>query len=312
MTKLNLLSLKTIKAPMVENKEETNESRNNETQEEGGRAGTPDAAAQGTADDSHSNVGQSKTESGAYRGQAGTDQSQSAGNESGNESVSVAPAVAGSPDVLAPDSGRAAGNRDGSAPVPNRGGLLRGLNLSTPKAPTGSAPQQPATVDVPASAVSVSGPVDSLEALANSESTGLSSVMGADTASGYVDEIPASAPDRKVPPELVEQAKGFIDSLDSMYNKTIFSDPEFFGQMIRNIMMELQNNPQYLKLIADDDVAIMIRGMRESMGMARLKKIENKRGKGGTTKSKKAAGVAGEMLSGLEDLASSMGVSFDD
>lgn len=118
--------------------------------------------------------------------------------------------------------------------------------------------------------------------------------------------MPVDAPTRDLPADLDDQAKAFVSSLDQIY--TLASDPELFGQYIRSIMTELQTNPQYTKLICDDDVATMIRGMRESMGLARIKKEVNKTKRtSGSTSTKKSNPKADGMMDELAALAAQMG-----
>jgi hypothetical protein len=120
--------------------------------------------------------------------------------------------------------------------------------------------------------------------------------------SHFYDEIDAQAPVRELPEELTPQQKQFIESLDGIY--TVLDDAEMFGQLIRNIMMELQGNPEYLKHIVDQDVHTMMRAMRNTMGLARMKKQESKakRGNGGR-KTKAVSEDDAAMLATLEGLA---------
>jgi hypothetical protein len=117
----------------------------------------------------------------------------------------------------------------------------------------------------------------------------------------YSDEIPADAPARDLPDDLTESQQQFITLVDGIY--TVLYDPELFGSMIRNIMDELQNNPEYDKLLADQDVNTMMRGLRESMGMAKIKKAEKTRGNGRT--GAKASKVASAMVSTLDEMFNS-------
>jgi hypothetical protein len=54
--------------------------------------------------------------------------------------------------------------------------------------------------------------------------------------------------------------------IDGIYE--IIHDPDLLGGVIRNIMVELKSNPEYTKLMAPEDFRTMVRGMRESMGLA--------------------------------------------
>lgn len=100
----------------------------------------------------------------------------------------------------------------------------------------------------------------------------------------FDDEIEATAPDRELPADLVPQQLAFVESLDTIYQ--VLNDPEMFGQSVRMIMMELQENPEYVKLVSDQDVHTMIRAMRNTMGLARIKKTEKKRAAPGTRKAR--------------------------
>lgn len=102
-------------------------------------------------------------------------------------------------------------------------------------------------------------------------------------------ETDATAPTRELPADMTDSMKGFVEQLDNLYE--VLFDAELFGNYTKNIMIELQENPEYIKLIADKDIHTMIRGMRDSMGLARIKKVESKRGTG-ARKGKVTASVA--------------------
>lgn len=116
------------------------------------------------------------------------------------------------------------------------------------------------------------------------------------TPSEFLDEIEATAPDRDLPAELTTQQLNFVEQLDGIYG--VLSDPEMFAQSVRLIMMELQENKEYIKLISDQDVHTMMRGMRNSMGLARVKKQEKSR-KAGTGTKKGARKVSAETENAL-------------
>lgn len=126
--------------------------------------------------------------------------------------------------------------------------------------------------------------------------------------SEFLDEIEATAPERALAPDLTAQQIGFVEQLDGIYQ--ILNDPELFAQSIRIVMMELQENPEYVKLVSDQDVHTMIRGMRNSMGLARIKKQEKSR-KAGTATKKAARGKSAEMDAALSVL-DSLGFDADD
>lgn len=102
--------------------------------------------------------------------------------------------------------------------------------------------------------------------------------------SDFEDEIEATVPARIYPDDATVDLKKFGETLDSVY--VVLGDAEMFGQMIRVIMQELADNPEYAKLLADEDIRVMIRGMRSSMGMARVKKQEAKAKRTGASKTK--------------------------
>lgn len=125
--------------------------------------------------------------------------------------------------------------------------------------------------------------------------------------SGFLDEIEATAPDRDLPPDLTKQQTEFVESLDGIYQ--VLPDPEMFGQAVRQIMLELQENPEYIKLVQDQDVATMIRGMRNTMGLAKIRKQEKSRKSGtGTRKSARAtSSVSDEDMALLDSVMGGFG-----
>jgi hypothetical protein len=67
-------------------------------------------------------------------------------------------------------------------------------------------------------------------------------------------------------------------------------------------MSELQENPEYIKLVADQDVHTMIRAMRNTMGLARIKKTEKTRKAKSTTAAKKKGAVTDDVMGMLDGL----------
>lgn len=134
-------------------------------------------------------------------------------------------------------------------------------------------------------------------------------VVERNTGSGFDDEIEATAPDRLLDPDVTPQQLLFIESLDSIYQ--VLNDPDLFGQSVRMIMMELQEFPEYKKLVSDQDVHTMIRAMRNTMGMARIRKQEKSRKTGTTRKTaaNKKSQVSDEDMALLSGL---LGGGFDD
>jgi hypothetical protein len=138
-------------------------------------------------------------------------------------------------------------------------------------------------------------PITSLESLDSSEDEGVAPRTGV---TYFADETPATKPTRELPEGLSKESLGFIDMIDSVYD--IIHDPELLGQVIRNIMVELKSNAEYTKLMSPDDVRVMVRGMRESMGLARVKKQEAKAKKSGGTRKSKTVDL--DMLADLDSL----------
>lgn len=116
----------------------------------------------------------------------------------------------------------------------------------------------------------------------------------------FLDEIEATAPDRDLPADLKSQQLMFVEQLDGIYQ--VLNDPEMFGQSVRVIMMELQENPEYIKLISDTDVHTMIRAMRNTMGLAKIKKQSKQRKAGATSRAKKAGAVSDDVMNLLDSL----------
>jgi len=118
--------------------------------------------------------------------------------------------------------------------------------------------------------------------------------------SGFDDEIEATAPDRELPADLTTEQLAFVESLDGVYQ--VLHDAELFSQTVRLIMMELQENPEYEKLLSDPDVHTMIRGMRRTMGLARVRKQEKSRKTAGNANARKKAGVSDDAMALLNSL----------
>jgi hypothetical protein len=162
-----------------------------------------------------------------------------------------------------------------------------GLNFIKAKA----AGTTPALRPIPATAEPVVADVVlSLDDIAESEDQGVSRAPTHVSQHAFADEIPATAPIRDLPEDLDKQQREFVAQLDSVYE--IVHDPELFSQFIRTIMEELKSNPDYVRLMADQDVHTMIRGLRESMGLARIKKVE----KSTKTRASKKSVAGNEML----------------
>lgn len=113
----------------------------------------------------------------------------------------------------------------------------------------------------------------------------------------FPDETPATAPQRELAEDVSEEVKRFVANLDHLH--TLAPEPELASSAIRNIMIELKRNAQYMKHVSDDDIRVMIQVMRETMGLTRATKEK--------AKAKRSAGKANsvkldEVLAELADL----------
>lgn len=118
--------------------------------------------------------------------------------------------------------------------------------------------------------------------------------------SGFADEIEATAPERDLPADLESGQLLFVEQLDNLYQ--VLNDPEMFGQTVRLVMMEMQENPEYEKLVSDHDVHTMIRAMRNTMGLARIKKQAKSRTAKNSTAAKKRGAVSEDTMAMLDGM----------
>lgn len=139
--------------------------------------------------------------------------------------------------------------------------------------------------------------IESLDDLDASEDAGIAPRQS--ITSHFSDETPAQKPTRELPEGLTKEQLGFVDMIDGVYD--VIHEPDLMGGVIRNIIIELKDNPEYMKLVAPDDVRVWVRGMRDSMGLAKIKKTESKARKSGGS-GKKSKLVDDDMLSDLADL----------
>lgn len=114
----------------------------------------------------------------------------------------------------------------------------------------------------------------------------------------FDDETPATKPTRDLPEGLDKQQLGFVDLLDGMYE--MVCDPELLGNVVKQMMIELKGNPQYEKLLSPDDVRLVVKAARNSMGLARVKKTEAKAKRAGGSAKKAAAKVDDDMAAILD------------
>ena len=166
------------------------------------------------------------------------------------------------------------------------------MNKASKPAQAKPEPASESIPEVDPSSDKVADTVMSLDDIAGDESD----TEVRNTAYSFEDEIPVTAPDRELPADLTTQQQQFVASVNSIYE--IMHDPELFGGMIRTIMQELQENPNLMHLMADQDVHVMIRGLRSSMGLAKIKKAE----KSTKTRTPKTPAQVGAMVSTLDDI----------
>jgi hypothetical protein len=140
----------------------------------------------------------------------------------------------------------------------------------------------------------------SLEDLAGMDAGSIAPIASSVEDSGFPDEIEATAPDRELPADITAEQLSFVDSLNGIYG--VLHDSEMFGQSVRIIMIELQENPEYEKLLSDSDVHTMIRGMRRTMGLARVRKQEKSRKAGTNKNARKTSGVSDSAMNLLNSL----------
>lgn len=178
----------------------------------------------------------------------------------------------------------------------------KGLGLNTAagfKKPTAPVPTKTPASAKPKPAMTQSDAF-SLEDLAGMDAGSIAPVSQASDDSGFPDEIEATAPDRELPADITAEQIAFVESLDGIYG--VLHDSEMFGQTVRIIMLELQENPEYEKLLSDSDVHTMIRGMRRTMGLARVRKQEKSRKAGTNKNARKTSGVGDGAMALLNSL----------
>lgn len=179
-----------------------------------------------------------------------------------------------------------------SAPLKIGAGLKLGKSIASPAVPAqkvatpatglklGSLPKASATT-VQSAAPAIPDDLD-LSALASLDTSEIPAIEARESsAMQFPDEIEATAPIRELPEDLTAQQLTFIESLDTIYE--VLHDTDLLGQSIRMVMQELQNNPEYTKLVSDHDVHTMIKSIRNVMGITKIRKDEKsaKRGTGG-------------------------------
>lgn len=104
------------------------------------------------------------------------------------------------------------------------------------------------------------------------------------------DHTPATLPQRTIPADVGEAVQRFIANLDHLHK--LAPEPELASAAIRNIMIELKSNPQYMDHVLDDDIRVIVQLMRETMGLARIEKEKKASTRSKKNKESVAAAVA--------------------
>lgn len=118
-------------------------------------------------------------------------------------------------------------------------------------------------------------------------------------------ESPAANSPLDLKPEVAERMKMFTDSLDTL--RAAFDDVELMPQIVRQIMLDMQETPEFLEMLSDKDINLMMDSFYKTMAIARASKEKKKVSKKKTVSTKGAEANAllddmgfGEMLSGLK------------
>jgi len=90
-----------------------------------------------------------------------------------------------------------------------------------------------------------------------------------------VGEVPANEIERILPEGATEPMLAFVALLDSV--PKLFHDPETMKHQVRNIMVALQEEESFVEMIMPQDLQHIIRGMRETLEGAAIKKAAKKR-----------------------------------
>lgn len=91
-------------------------------------------------------------------------------------------------------------------------------------------------------------------------------------------------PARDIPSTATPQQLEFISQLDSVYG--VQHDAQLFSQVIRNLMIDMKDDPAMEVFISDSDIRVMVRGMREALGVARQQKQARAKAPSATSRKK--------------------------
>jgi hypothetical protein len=113
-------------------------------------------------------------------------------------------------------------------------------------------------------------------------------------------QVLPTAPERILPEDMTEVQKGFVDSLDSMY--LVFDDAGLFVNVVQRIMIDLKAHPDLMSVFAAEDSNVLMRGIRSSAGMAKVKKEETRAKTAGRGGANKLSNVAADKLAIMQKL----------
>lgn len=114
-------------------------------------------------------------------------------------------------------------------------------------------------------------------------------------------EVPADAVVRELADDASPGVLKFVEMLDSV--PKLFHDPDTLGQVIRNIMQSLSKEESFIQMVQPDDYKFIIRGMRDVLEGAAIKKASTKR-KSPSKKKPKKTDLDSDDLAMLDDLMS--------
>lgn len=114
-------------------------------------------------------------------------------------------------------------------------------------------------------------------------------------------EVPAEAVVREIADDASPGILKFIEMLDAV--PKLFHDPDTLGQVIRNIMVSLSEEESFIEMVQPDDYKFIIRGMRDVLEGAAIKKASTKR-KSSSKRKPKKTDLDSDDLAMLDDLMS--------
>jgi len=205
------------------------------------------------------------------------------------QEAKAAPAAPPAPAIVTPTAAKPVAFAM-PAPPP----AITGFAMPMPaKTPIALAPQAPVAKAIPLALPKAASQIEPAGEAGGSSWDNLDLDDFAPTKSGSGAGLPSydlpgdhqEAPDRGDVSTLAPEAQEFLSNLDSIYG--VWHDAQLFSQIISSVMQELKENPAFEELIADDDARIMVKGMRESLGVARANKAAKAR-KVGASPAKRA------------------------